>query len=101
MYFRFKHSVVVFKENVQPNSLGDMGEGQAAKVAGGSADICVRIIDGKFNGGRRGKKLNRTIRDRRNIFKNSSTEVSLHELMRNLAESLQDAPDDGRKESGK
>ncbi|MBA0646245.1 hypothetical protein Goklo_014222, partial [Gossypium klotzschianum] len=57
-----KHSVVVFKENVQPNSLGDMGEGQATEVASGFADIGVRIIGGKFNGGQRGKKLNRTIR---------------------------------------
>ncbi|TYH58641.1 hypothetical protein ES332_D08G169500v1 [Gossypium tomentosum] len=83
-----KHSVVVFKENVQPNSLGDMGEGQATEVASGFADIGVRIIGGKFNGGQRGKKPNRTIRDRGNIFKNSSTQVSFHELLRNLAESL-------------
>ncbi|MBA0584034.1 hypothetical protein Gorai_014868 [Gossypium raimondii] len=83
-----KHSVVVFKENVQPNSLGDMGEGQATEVASGFADIGVRIIGGKFNGGQRGKKPNRTIRDRGNIFKNSSTQVSFHELLRILAESL-------------
>ncbi|XP_016722174.1 uncharacterized protein [Gossypium hirsutum] len=87
-------------ENVQPNSLGDMGEGQATEVGGGFADTGVRIIGGKFNGRQRGKKLNRTIRDRGNIFKNSSTQVPLHESMRNLVESLQDAPDDGRKESG-
>ncbi|KAB2017429.1 hypothetical protein ES319_D08G163100v1 [Gossypium barbadense] len=76
------------RENVQPNSLGDMGEGQATEVASGFADIGVRIIGGKFNGGQRGKKPNRTIRDRGNIFKNSSTQVSFHELLRNLAESL-------------
>lgn len=78
-----------------------MGEGQATEVGGGFADTGVRIIGGKFNGRQRGKKLNRTIRDRGNIFKNSSTQVPLHESMRNLVESLQDAPDDGRKESGK
>ncbi|KAG4187905.1 hypothetical protein ERO13_A08G129850v2, partial [Gossypium hirsutum] len=76
------------RENVQPNSLGDMGEGQATEVGGGFADTGVRIIGGKFNGRQRGKKLNRTIRDRGNIFKNSSTQVPLHESMRNLVESL-------------
>ncbi|KAG4169200.1 hypothetical protein ERO13_A12G072233v2 [Gossypium hirsutum] len=100
-----KHSAVAFKENVQPNFLGDMGDGQNYKVDEGIVGTGARFTGRKFSRGRKGKNHNKTIHDKK-YFKISNTQVPLFESMSSMAELiksqfLQGASIDCPKESRK
>lgn len=51
----------MFKENIPPNSLEVMKDYQNEEIRSGNMTISVRTIGGKFGGGQKGKKLNKTI----------------------------------------
>lgn len=99
------HSAVTFKENMHPNPGSVMGVAQQNFLGRGvAADL--RIDGEKVGGGHRGRKLSKTIRDRGNLFKSSTSRIPLPDSVNNLVEFItsqieKETAQEGPKKAGK
>ncbi|KAK5825153.1 hypothetical protein PVK06_019958 [Gossypium arboreum] len=84
--FRNCDSAVTFKENMHsnPGSVIDVAQHNFLGRKGVVADL--RIDGEKVGGGHRGRKLSKTIRNRGNLFKSSTSRIPLLDSIDNLVE---------------
>ncbi|TYI76968.1 hypothetical protein E1A91_D06G113700v1 [Gossypium mustelinum] len=80
------HSAVTFKENMHPNPGSVMGVAQQNFLGREGVAADLRIDGEKVGGGHRGRKLSKTIRDRGNLFKSSTSRIPLPDSVNNLVE---------------
>ncbi|KAB2024808.1 hypothetical protein ES319_D06G111400v1 [Gossypium barbadense] len=100
------HSAVTFKENMHPNPGSVMGVAQQNFLGREGVAADLRIDGEKVGGGHRGRKLSKTIRDRGNLFKSSTSRIPLPDSVNNLVEFItsqieKETAQEGPKKAGK
>ncbi|MFQ6642920.1 hypothetical protein Gotur_018274 [Gossypium turneri] len=100
------HSAVTFKENMHPNPGSVMGVAQQNFLGREGVAADLRIDGEKVGGGHRGRKLSKTIRDRGNLFKSSTSRIPSPDSVNNLVEFItsqieKETAQEGPKKAGK